>query len=527
MKRGAKKHILAIDLGTSGPKVALVSTDGKIMDYQVEKTSLLFLDYGGVEQRPDDWWHAIKKATQRLLAAARVSKKDIIGISCTAQWSATVAVNKAGKPLMNAISWMDSRGAPHIQKISRGLINIDGYDIFKLRRWLALTGGAPSLSGKDPLAHILYIKNERPEIYDQAYKFLEPKDYLNLLLTGQFAASFDSIILHWLTNNRNVANINYDNRLLKIAGVAREKLPDLQQATNVLGTLKPDIALELGLSKDIPVIVGTPDIQSAAIGSGAVRDYEPHLYIGTSAWLSCHVPFKKADLRHKIASLPSAIPGRYFVANEQQSACSSLNFLKENIFGAVEQGEANTNGTTDFETFNRLAESTPPGSNKVIFAPWLNGERSPVENQALRAGFYNLGLNTRQGHLIRAAYEGVAYNCRWLLNYVEKFVKRRFHAINIIGGGANSDVWCQIQADILNRPVRQVKDPMLANARGAAFLASVAFGHITFDDISELVDIHQTYDPNPKNQAIYNELFSEFVNIYKNNKRMYARLNNR
>ncbi|MFQ5676336.1 MAG: FGGY-family carbohydrate kinase [bacterium] len=525
MKRKTGKYILAIDLGTSGPKVALVSTEGKIVDHEVEKTGLLVFEDGGVEQNPDDWWNAIIRATRQLLKRGLVSKQDIAAISCTTQWSGTVAVDRRGQPLMNAISWMDSRGAPEVQRICKGIVNIEGYGLLKLKRWLRLTGGVPGLSGKDPVGHILFIKNKLPNVYEQTYKFLEPKDYINLRLTGQFAASYDSIILHWVTDNRDISRIAYDRRLLKMASLEREKLPDLKQATDILGPLKLEIAEELGLNKDIPVIVGTPDIQSAAIGSGAVRDYQAHLYIGTSSWLSCHVPFKKADLLHKIATLPSAIPGRYFVANEQQTAGSSLNFLRQWLLNDWKQTKAQTNGQSDFEILDHLAESVTAGSNKVIFSPWLNGERCPVENQTLRGGFYNLALNTRQAHLIRAVYEGVAYNSRWLLQYVEKFVKRQFDQIHMIGGGANSDVWCQIHADVLNRPIRQMTDPVLANARGAGLLASVALGYLTFDDIAAYVEIHKTYDPNPKSQATYDELFSEFVNIYKNNKKMYARLN--
>jgi xylulokinase len=122
-------------------------------------------------------------------------------------------------------------------------------------------------------------------------------------------------------------------------------------------------------------------------------------------------------------------------------------------------------------------------------------------------------------------FEGVAYNSRWLLGYVEKFIKRPFDAINFIGGGANSNVWCQILADVLNRPVRQVKDPIQANLRGAALLAAVALGYSTYDDIGQRVEIGHTYEPNPENRAIYDELFSEFVGVYQRNKKFYARLN--
>ena len=142
-----------------------------------------------------------------------------------------------------------------------------------------------------------------------------------------------------------------------------------------------------------------------------------------------------------------------------------------------------------------------------------------------RAAFYNLSLKTTRAHLVRAVMEGVAYNCRWLLGCVESYIRRPFESLNFIGGGANSDLWCQIQADVLNRAIRQVKNPIEANARGAAFLGAVAMGYMTWDEVPERIEIKATYQPNPANKAIYDELFAEYLNIYKSNKKIYARLN--
>lgn len=525
MSTEQNKYILAIDLGTSGPKVALISTRGEVVDWEFEKTSLHLLPNGGVEQSPDDWWAAIKKASQRLIGKKLVEVDDIAAISCTGQWSGTVAVDAAGQHLANAIIWMDARGLPYVKQILNGFLKIEGYDIRKALQWLRLTGGLPAHSGKDSIAHILFVKNELPEVYKNTYKFLEPKDYLNMRLSGQFAASFDSIALHWVTDNRNISDVRYSPRLLRLAGLDPAKLPDMRQAIDVLGPIKPAVARELGLREDVRIIVGTPDVQSAAIGSGAVRDYEAHLYIGTSSWLTCHVPYKKTDLFHKMASLPSAIPGRYFVANEQETAGACLTFLKDNILFPKDPFAQKAETQNGYEMLDRIAESVAAGSQRVIVAPWLNGERTPVEDASIRGGIHNLSLRTTRDHLVRATFEGVAYNSRWLLGYVEKFVKRQFETINMIGGGAHSDVWCQIHADVLDRTIAQVKDPIQANVRGAAFLASVALGSLSFDDIPERVEIANTFRPNPDHRQIYDELFEEFVHIYKSNRRIYARLN--
>jgi len=525
------KYILCIDLGTSGPKVSLVNMQGEVLMHEFEPTPMSFLPNGGAEQKPADWWNAVKTAAKRLLARRLVPPQDIIAISATSQWSTTVAVDKNGRPLMNAISWMDTRGAKYIQEITDGLIKIEGYGVTKLLTWLNLTGGNPGHSGKYSMAHILFIKNERPDIYRETYKFLEPKDYLNLEMTGIFASSFDVSLLLWATDNRDPNHIHYDPGLIKMVGVDLDKLPDLKQSTDILGTLKPEVAAELGLSNDVKVVSGTGDTQSAGIGSGAVKDYEAHLYLGTSSWLSCFVPKKGTDIDHNMAAVPSAIPGRYSIANEQETAGATLLHLRDSLIFPKDELETGTSlkiGTNTEDmllVFDRIAERVPAGSDRVIFTPWLYGERTPVENSTVRGGFFNVSLHTKREHLIRAVMEGVAYNARWLLQSVEHFTGHRLAAINMIGGGAQADIWCQIMADVLDRSIRQMKDPIRANSRGAAYVALVGLGLMTFDDIHKNIAVNHVFEPNPAHRLIYDELFAEFLNIYKNNKSMYARLN--
>ncbi|PWI49329.1 xylulose kinase [Candidatus Heimdallarchaeota archaeon B3_Heim] len=519
-----KKYILAFDHGTSGIKAALVSIHGEVLDFVYEHTPVYFKDQGGAEQNPNEWWQAILNTSKELLAKDLVPVEDIVAVSSSSQWSGTVAVDEQGEALMNAIIWMDARGAKYLKdKIFRGLIKISGYPLRDVIRFLYKTGGAPTHSGKDPIAHILFLKYEYPEIYEKTYKFLECIDYLNLKFTGKFAASTTSIILHWITNNRDINNIRYDKSLINRLKVDGEKFPDLHSPTSILGDIKPEVADELGLNRDVKIAMGAPDLQSAVIGSGAINDYQGHIYIGTSSWLICHVPYKKTDISHNIASIPSAIPGRYFVVNEQETAGASLSFLRDNLF--YSDDEDRYGNSQVYQSFDKLVEQVPAGSNGVLFTPWLYGERTPVEDHKLRGSIFNLSLTSKREDIIRAAFEGVAYNSRWVLKYVEKFAKRKLNPLNIIGGGARSDVWCQIYADVLNRTIRQVKDPIQANARGAALIASVALGYIEFEDIPNLTQISQTFTPNPENVKLYDSLFKEFLLLYKNNKKAYHRLN--
>ncbi len=511
-------HVLAIDLGTSGPKVAIVSDRGEILGGATESVDLLLDGHGGAEQDPHAWWDAIVAATRRTIASS--THIEISSVSVTSQWSGTVAVDRHGEPIGNAVIWMDSRGAPYLDGLTAaGPLRVEGFGPLRIRRWIHTTGGAPSGSGKDPIAHILFLRHERPDIYLAADKFLEPKDYLNLRLTGRAVASYDSIALHWVTNNRDPDSVTYDDTLLGYADLSRDRLPELAHATEVIGGLTKTAADALGLTPGTPVIAGTPDVSSAAIGAGTVADYAAHLYIGTSSWLTCHVPYKKTDLLHSVASLPAAVPGRWFVANEQETAGKAIDWFASILYPDRRRDES------VYADLNLAAAGVPPGSNGVIFTPWLYGERTPIEDASLRGGFFNQSLDTGRDAMIRAVFEGVAFNTRWLLETVERFTKRRLDPISMVGGGAQSDLWAQIHADVLGRTILQRGEPLWVNVRGAGMLAHAALGHITWEDIDETAPTAASRSPNPANRDVYDSRYDTFRRIHKANRGIYRRIN--
>ncbi len=513
-----RDYFLGLDLGTSGLKVAVTTARGETVGAAVERYPLHVLGGGGVEQDPEDWWNAIVRGTRRVLGHAGVDHGQVVGVACSSQWSGTVPVDEHGRPLMRAIIWMDSRGAEQVHRITRGFPTVQGYGLGKLAAWIRRSGGAPGHAGKDTIAHILFIRDRLPDLYRRTHKFLEPRDWVNFQLTGQLASSFDAATLLWATDTRDVRAVRYDDHLLRIAGLDRDKLPDLVPTATVLGTLRPEAAAALGLPRTARVVTGAPDLMAAAIGAGTVADFDAHLYLGTSSWLVCHVPFRKTDLFHNMASVPSAVPGRYQLINEQGAAGMCLAELGRILFPADED---------PYPAMLALAAEVPAGSDGLIFTPWLNGERSPVDDRTVRGGFFNQSLGVTRGHLVRAVLEGVACNSRWLLTAVERFVGRRLEAVTAVGGGARSELWCQIQADVLGRVVRQAADPVLASARGAALQASVVLGHLGWDEVAATVPIARTFEPDPARRRVYDTLFPEFVNLYRSTRRIYARLNGR
>lgn len=508
-------HVLAVDLGTSGPKVALVSTRGEVETHAFRPTGLDLGQGGAAEQDPEEWWTAVREATREVLHGTRVPPDRWAGICCTAQWSGTVCVDAAGKALGPAVIWMDTRGAPDVRRVLGGRVKVQGYGARHLVRWLRLTGGLPGAAGKDPLAHILFLQRARPERFAATHRLLEPKDYLNLRLTGRARSTFDTVALYWLTDNRDIRHVRYHPDLLRTTGIPREKLPSLVPATRILGSTGPEVTAELGLPRPLPVVAGSADLHTAAVGSGAVEMYRPHLYVGTSSWLLCHVPTKRTDVLRNMAALPSALPDRYLLCNEQETAGACLNWLRDAVFFPHDALDGTDAPEDTHRRLDALAASVAPGAEGVLFLPWLYGERTPVEDAELRGAFLNLSLRTRRATLVRAVLEGVALNTRWLLQGLERFTGHRMDPIHFIGGGARSDTWSRIFADVLGRRIVQVADPLHANVRGAAFIGAVGLGLRTWEELPRLIPVANTWIPDPGRRALHDRQFHRYLEAWK------------
>ena len=522
---GLDRYVLAVDLGTSGVKVALISLDGKAAGWESEPVALQVLPGGGAEQRPDDWWDGLVAAAGPLQPSRPAAAREVVAVCCSSQGEGTVPVDRRGRPLMNAVLWMDMRGAPAVARQFRGLVNYSGFSLPRIRRWIRLTGGMPSPTGKDPAAHMLLVRDAFPEVYERTYKFLNVLDYLNLRLTGRFVATHDSILTSWLTDNRRSDRIRYHDGLVRDSGIAADKLPEIVACAEVLGPLCADAAAALGLPASTPVVAGAIDNTAAAIGSGAVDDFASHLYVGTSSWLAAHVPYKKTDIFSGIASVPCAVPGRWLLTALQATAGGNLTFLRDNVLYHHDELLSQEAVPDVFKIFDRMAARVPAGSNGLIYTPWIYGERAPVDDRTLRAGLHNLSLDSTREDIVRAFLEGVALNTRWLLKPVEKFLDRRVTALNLVGGGAQSAVWCRIFADVLGVEVRQVREPIQANARGAAWIAAVSLGEIEFRDLPGLVGIDEVFAPQAANRVVYDERFAAFLELHKRLRGLYRRLN--
>ncbi len=433
----------------------------------------------------------------------------------------TLPVDEEGTPLMPCMIWLDTRASEQAEDIWSGLFKISGYNVFNLAEFLWITGGAPGKAGKDPISRILWLKENEPGVYEDAHKFLDSKDYLIYKSTGEFATSEDNANLSWMMDTRTK---EWSERICDKYNIDMGKLPEIRRSIDKAGELTSEAAQDLGLEKGIPVIMGAGDIPAAAVGSGAVREYQTHAYIGTSSWLANHTFDRRTDISTYIGGLCSANPEMYLCIAEQENAGSCLEWVKNQMYKR-EMVKYEEKVEEIYQLFDRIVEDVEPGSKDLIFTPWVYGERAPLDDHSVRGGIHNLSLEHTRAEVLRAIFEGVAFNMKWALKYLEDLTQK-VESINFIGGGASSNIWCQIFADILNRRVKQVAQPREAGVRGAAMIGAVGLGYIDrFEDVERRVDIQCTFEPDSENKKKYEELFEEFKNIYENNKEMYERLN--
>jgi xylulokinase len=503
--------VLAIDLGTSGPKVALVDDTGRVVSARTRPNAMHIVPGGGAEQDAHEWWQSVRDAARDVIDESEVPKESIVAVGVTSQWSVTVPVDEAGEPLMNAISWLDTRGARFGRELSAGFPSVQGYGVAKLVRWIRLVGAPPTQSGADALSHMLFIKHERPEVYRRTFKFLEPMDFINQRLTGLFAASQVTAMPMILTDNRTSDCLHYDPTLVKLSGIDVAKLPDLLPSDAILGPVLSSVADDLGLARGTPVIMGAGDNHTAAIGAGAVHDGEAVVVFGTSGFLAAHVPHKKTDVLNFLGTVPSPLRDRHLIFAEQGGAGRVLDaYLISQVYSGDGVRPA-TIPTDAYEKVNRSAGSAPAGSNGVLFLPWFGGTLSPHEDPLARGGFLNLSYRTTRADLTRAVLEGLAYNLRWLLGPVKAFLGRPLPFIRLGGGCASSDLLAQIVADVVGLPVHQLDDPRNANARGIASLAFLRLGILSLEEIPERVSIRNVFPPREETRAVYDRMFEQFL----------------
>ncbi len=509
------RYALAIDLGTSGPKVALVAADGRVAAHTNRAVATIRIPPGGAEQDPEEIWRAIVQAVQQVVREAGRPPEEIVGVLCSSHYFSLVPVDGDGNPTTNLLVWMDSRGA----KYGQGLVKSD---LDALIKWVEVHGALPF--GTDSLSHMLYVKNDLPEAYARTHCFLEPVDFVNARLTGRLTANCCTAFALMLSDNRDLSSLEYDPDLVAYSGIDPAKLPPLVPVDSIIGPLRPEIATELGLLPSTPVFSGINDTQAVTIGTGTYLPNRGGLNVGTTIQVLARAEEKNTDGEYQIVSMPSPIPGEYMSMAEVGLGGKLVeHFLLNVVYAADALGKHTVEDP--WAWIDETIRDVPPGSDGLLFLPWLTGAQAPKQSETMRGGFLNITLETTRAHMLRAVMEGVSYHLRWMLPGVEAFSKQTFDSLYYSGGGAVSDQWAQIMADVTGRPVLQLAGARQANTRGAAFLVFRRLGLATDDDIDAFCPVERRYIPRADAQRTYDHLFKQFLLAYEQTEPIYDALN--
>ena len=513
--------ILAIDLGTSNVKAAVVDRDGTLLGTGSGSIETIHTPDGGAEQDAERVWQTVLAAADQALAALS-NRHEVRGIACASQYSSIIPVDRDGRPTANMVVWMDQRGAlARLKKLPGGQHMRP--NLYQMARWVQIHGIPPLDSGADSLAHMRWLKLARPEVYQSTATFLEPMDYVAMRLSGRPVSNRCSSFLMLLTDNRR-SDAAYHPSLLKWSGLDPDKLPELVSVDEPLGPVLPEVAQRLGLAKDTQIFPAINDTQAGGVGAAAFAGEHAGISIGTTGVCVTHVDFKKTDILNSLVSMPSPIPGANFVMAEAGIAGGALDYFLDRLVFAND-GFGDHRRAERFSALDRAVAAIDPGSDGVLFLPWLTGSVTPAEDGKVRGGFLNLSLQTTREHLGRAVLEGIAFNLRWVQGRVARFAKRDISGIRFYGGGALSSAWAQIFADILQLPVEQLREPEYAASRGLALLGFHHLGELTLEEMQARVPVAATYEPRAEVAARYDAMFAQFVRAFRKNRSVFRALN--
>ena len=475
---------IGIDLGTSAVKLLLMDENGNIQKIVSKEYPLYFPKPGWSEQHPEDWYVQSMEGIREL--TAECDKSQVAGISFGGQMHGLVALDKDDQVIRPAILWNDGRTGKQTDYLNQ----VIGKD--KLSEYTANIAFAGFTAPK-----ILWMKENEPGNYKKITKIMLPKDYLAYRLSGSFCTDVSDASGMLLMD---VKNRCWSKEMLVICGITEEQLPKLYESYEVVGTLKPDVANELGFSESVKVIAGAGDNAAAAVGTGTVGDGRCNISLGTSGTIFISSEKFGVDEHNALHSFAHA-DGHYHLMGCMLSAASCNKWWSEEILG-----------TKDYAA--EQADIKKLGENRVFYLPYLMGERSPHNDPNVRAMFIGMSMDTTRADMTQAVLEGVAFGLRDSLE-VAKSLGIQIGRTKICGGGAKSPLWRKIIANVMNLKVDIIESEE-GPALGGAMLAAVGCGEYPdVETIAEkLVKVVDTVEPEPELVAKYEERYQQFRKLY-------------
>jgi len=500
-RSGKMKYVIGVDLGTSAVKVLLVNQEGEVVKKAAKAYPLIQEKSGYSEQDPEEWVEKTAEALAELAAGFNGDPADIEGISFSGQMHGLVLLDERHRPLRNAILWNDTRTTEQCRQI---------YEIAGRERLLQITKNL-ALEGFT-LPKILWVRQHEPEIFQRAKVFLLPKDYLRFRMTGKIHMEYSDAAGTMLLD---LEKKEWSKELCRLLSIDPSICPPLVEPHACVGTLSKEFAERCGLKETTKVFAGGADNACGAIGAGILSEGSTLCSIGTSGVVLSYEERGDKDFQGKVHYFYHGKENAYYTMGVTLAAGYSLSWFKD-AFAKKES----------FDDFLKGIDRVPPGSDGLLFAPYIVGERTPHADAAIRGSFIGIDSSHTREHFIRAVIEGITFSLNESIEIFRKSGKKVDTVVSI-GGGAKNETWLQIQADIFNAKIIKLSSEQ-GPGMGAAMLA--AYGCGWFESLEEcakeFLQTKKVYEPVEENVKIYQELYEIYKNIYSQTKVLSHQLKN-
>ncbi|MBQ9898931.1 MAG: xylulokinase [Ruminococcus sp.] len=502
-------YVIGVDCGTSGTKTVLFDETGAVIASKTIEYPMYQPKNGYAEQDPADWSAAMVNTVKAVMAQSGVKKEDVRGIGISGQMHGLVLLDKDNNVLRRSIIWCDQRTAAEVDEMNS---TVGREKLVEITANPALTGWTA--------AKILWVKNNEPEIYGKIAHILLPKDYLRFVLTHEYATEVSDASGMQLLD---VPNRCWSDELLGAFGIDRSWLGRVYESCEVTGTLTKAMAEELGLCEGTIVVGGAGDNAAAAVGTGVVEDGKAFTTIGTSGVVFAHTSSISIDKAGRVHTCCAAVPGAWHVMGVTQGAGLSLKWFRDN-FCMSEKETARLMGVDEYYLMDKAAEQVPVGANRLLYLPYLMGERTPHLDPDARGVFFGLSAIHTRRDMLRAVMEGVTYSLR---DCVEVFREMNVSVSDMMacGGGGSSSLWRSMLADLYNCDVKTAASKE-GPALGAAILASVGAGLYSSvpEACGEIVRTDRVQSPNAENVPEYEKFYRLYREIYPALRAQFAKL---
>ncbi|RHV84015.1 xylulokinase [Lachnospiraceae bacterium OF09-33XD] len=492
------KYLLGIDLGTSACKVALFNRDGRVLGAASGEYPVYYQKPGWAEQNPEEWWDGVCRAVKEVLKLTGICPREIAGIGIDGQsWSA-VALDKGGQVLTNTPIWMDTRAQEICDRLNE---EIGAETIFQL--------AGNSLQPSYTTAKVLWYRESLPEVYGKTDKILQSNGYLVYRLTG---AVTQDICQGYGWHCFDMRNGIWNEEMCEKLGIPVKFLPPVVACDAVVGSVTEKAAAESGLAAGTPVVAGGLDAACGTLGAGVIHGGETQEQGGQAGGMSICTDTYKADPRLILSY--HVVPGKWLLQGGTTGGGGVMRWF-EKEFAEYERSQQDRTGKASLVQLNELAESIAPGSEGLVFLPYMSGERSPIWDPEAKGVFFGLDFSKTKGHMVRACMEGVAYSLKHNLDVAEE-AGANAEVLRAMGGSANSLLWTQIKSDVTGKPI-VVPSSDTATTLGAALLAGVGTGYYQSYEEAVGLTVHETrrHEPDPAAGALYRKPYNTYLELYQ------------